>query len=920
MSKCRLDIEKDIRSSYKRVLEKEVSDFIVKDENSLYSIELNYKGNNNKETVRRKVYLANKKAGLNYGIYNNSDEIKIDVPQKDIDIAWEDYQKSNPIQTETETIINTEQINQKLINGFLKDFNIDTEDFENLKDAIGFDAYTASDLIAKAIVYEKGESITPEVAYFAYSMLGKQNNKLSSELKYLINKWDKYNERFEYHKNIQKEKIGFISDKKEWINKIRDLVILDFLKEKIEQHYINPQKFKKSLDTKWTSEDFSIWNKIISWLENLLSSYSSKYKSQKEKLSDIGLSIADEILNRNYEYFNYNLKEEQIQKYYKNTIESDAFAKELVEFVQQQLNLVLTGSLALRKAGAVYRTADETLHDIDWVVPYELNMVNNKVIQPLINPLTGQLPKNLLVVDEYLNALPWYKEFKQKYPSYKIINGFYGKEHTAYESMTVQGVIDGKFYDKNGVHTEEKSYYKKDEITKKPIKVTETIKVSHKKGDLIPNTGYVIDFFIRLQPKQEEHENYFKLWKEIMIAKIKMGRDKDFIDWKAFVPYLKSKNSFNFNYEGFRHINYESSSKYLLDDSIEIVNTKPIIDEIKPGVEELFDSNPELANQVYEALGFSSISDVTLDKPRFNPDNSEATSYPIKINGKSAGVISIDNEGYISSSIGMAGVELEKEFQGKGYGTKVYLALANKLAEEGKTLKSEAFGKDSISAQASNLWKSLLNKGLAVDKGDYFEVISTITPQQKQQALQAYSQYLDTIFPDSQVKDILYHMTSYNGKKGIEQKGRFLKPGEEGYQKRDYATTGGIYFTDNNSYDEDTEMYGSPVTGAYGSAYVSAILNIKKPLVDLTRSFGDISKTELKDNDGFVGTNESKEIGVLEPEQIHILGSKQDVEGFKEFVKDKPTQANNESGMSMTAQEYEIFNQDTEIQENKKCK
>jgi hypothetical protein len=43
-----------------------------------------------------------------------------------------------------------------------------------------------------------------------------------------------------------------------------------------------------------------------------------------------------------------------------------------------------------------------------------------------------------------------------------------------------------------------------------------------------------------------------------MIAKIKMGRDKDFTDWKAFVPYLKSKDSFNFNYEGFRHINYQT--------------------------------------------------------------------------------------------------------------------------------------------------------------------------------------------------------------------------------------------------------------------------------------------------------------------------------------------------------------------------
>jgi hypothetical protein len=128
---------------------------------------------------------------------------------------------------------------------------------------------------------------------------------------------------------------------------------------------------------------------------------------------------------------------------------------------------------------------------------------------------------------------------------------------------------------------------------------------------------------------------------------------------------------------------------------------------IKQGVEELFDSTPDL----------------TLDNPRFNPDNPEATSYPIKINGRYAGVISVDNEGYISSSIGMAGVELYEEFQGKGFGTKVYLALANKLAKEGKTLKSEFFGKQDINNSANRVWKSLLNKGLAVDRGDYFEVI-----------------------------------------------------------------------------------------------------------------------------------------------------------------------------------------------------
>ena len=465
-------------------------------------------------------------------------------------------------------------LNQQLIDGFLKDFNITASEYENLKQDVGIDALTASDLVTKSIAYKKGESILPEVAYFAYSILGKQNNKLRSELRYLVNKWGKYKERFDYHSKQIKSREGFIEDSQEWKNKIRDLVILDFLQEKMSQYYLNPTGFEKSLDTKWTREDFSLWNKIVQFFEDILSNFSDKYKNSEKKLSDIGTAIADEILNNNYEYFNYELKDDQIQKYYNRTIESDPFAKELVEFGQKELGIVLTGSLALRRAGTVYRTEEETLHDIDWVVPFELNSSEeNKNVLEKIKAYQG-IDKNVSAVaaqDEVKN-FNWFKKFQDRYPNFKIINSFYGAEHQAYESLTTQGVIDGEFYEEDGYHEEEISYYKKDPETKKPIKVKEIAKVKHKKGDWIKDTGYVIDFFIRLAPNQEEHENYFKLWKEIMIAKIKMGRDKDFTDWKAFVPYMKSKDSFNFNYEGFRHINY-STATTSLDQPVVAQNT-----------------------------------------------------------------------------------------------------------------------------------------------------------------------------------------------------------------------------------------------------------------------------------------------------------------------------------------------------------
>lgn len=458
--------------------------------------------------------------------------------------------------------INT--LEEKLIDGFLKDFNVSVTEYNNLKEDIGIDGITAADLVTKSIAYQSGESILPEVAYFAYNMLGKQNNKLRSELKYLVNKWEKYKERFNYHADIINKKEGFIKDSELWKNKIRDLVILDFLQEKLQQHYLNPQAFTKSLDTKWTKEDFSLWNKIMSWIENLLSSYSSKYKSQKEKLSNLATSIADEVLNQNYQYFDYNLSEEQIQKYYKNTIESDPFAKDLVE-TGQSLGLVLTGSLALRKAGSVYRTADETLHDIDWVVPYNL-IINNRRNEILLKEIVKyQNPKDKESIKksatdaiESVKQFTWYEELKRIHPSLKPLNIFYGKEHNTFESLTLQTVINGEYYQEAGTHKKTVSFYSKDKEDLSPVKNTREVIEKHAKGDYIEGTGYVVDFFIRLKPNQEQHENYFKLWKEIMIAKLEMGRDKDFIDWKAFVPYMKSKDSFNFNYEGFRHINYEN--------------------------------------------------------------------------------------------------------------------------------------------------------------------------------------------------------------------------------------------------------------------------------------------------------------------------------------------------------------------------
>lgn len=461
-------------------------------------------------------------------------------------------------------------LNQTLIDGFLKDFNITTEEYDDLNNVLGFDAKTASDFLEKVIAYEKGQTISPEAAYFAFSMLGKQNSKIRSELRYLIYKWPKFKERFSFHMAELKKQKEFYKVKKDWKGAVRDRVVYDFLKENIESYYMDPVKFEKNLNTRWVGKDFkenmNLWERFLKWLDDVLSMFSNKHKSQLEQLNNLGLGIASEILDRNYEYFKYDLAEGQIQKYYEDTIATDPFAKDLVEFGQKDVGLILTGSLAVRKAGTLYRTEDETIHDIDWVVPHYTasNDENKEIYNKILNYQGPDLKFAAAAALDYIEDFSFIKKFKEKYPTYKTTNVFYGE---GYDTLTVQGVVDGEFYTEDGKHDEQISYYVRDPKTKRPVKVKETISKNHKKGEPIKDTGYALDFFVRLKPGQDEHINYFKLWKEIFIAKLKMGRDKDFIDFKTFIPFTKSKDDFRFNYKGWRHINSDSSPEYALEDT-----------------------------------------------------------------------------------------------------------------------------------------------------------------------------------------------------------------------------------------------------------------------------------------------------------------------------------------------------------------
>ena len=158
-----------------------------------------------------------------------------------------------------------------------------------------------------------------------------------------------------------------------------------------------------------------------------------------------------------------------------------------------------------------------------------------------------------------------------------------------------------------------------------------------------------------------------------------------------------------------------------------------------------------------------------------------------------------------------------------------------------------------------------------------------------------YSAYLDSIFPDSKVKDIVYHGTNAT---------------IESFDKSKIATNTLNYgFYGKGFYFNETK---NDLINWWKTLYkkepniVTAIIDTKNPyretsnVIEEKTKLGNKKETEeftttlLQNNYDSVLPQIPKEEGsnefvVFEPEQIHILGNKQDIEGFKKFVKNKLT-------------------------------
>lgn len=141
--------------------------------------------------------------------------------------------------------------------------------------------------------------------------------------------------------------------------------------------------------------------------------------------------------------------------------------------------------------------------------------------------------------------------------------------------------------------------------------------------------------------------------------------------------------------------------------------------------------------------------------------------------------------------------------------------------------------------------------------------------------VEQYSQYLDTIFPDSKVKDIVYK----GGNGGISSEQYFSKQKE--YAER-YGNIKAYIVNLINPIYFDKGIHRNSIKNVLNDRGI-----IGK---DYDGSTSDSIIEMMNGEEPFSNKGKYDVIVVNNIEQIHILGSKSDIEGFKEFVQGKQFQ------------------------------
>ena len=333
------------------------------------------------------------------------------------------------------------------------------------------------------------------------------------------------------------------------------------------------------------------------------------------------------------------------------------------------------------------------------------------------------------------------------------------------------------------------------------------------------------------------------------------------------------------------------------------------LSEQEKNIREIFKFNPDLLKEVQQEVGEDSdYKDITIELGRNKDVENLGKVQNIKVYYKGELIINSDEETtsdklyLVAKEDGISyvgNVFIPTELQGKGLGSKILQKVSDTL--DTKIVPSYLVGDHFTSENAKKMWNKIGNE---------------ILPNHEAEKL--YAKYLETIFPESKVKDIVWH-----GTRGDWYKTEQFNTNLGGTSSNNKENTDGIYFI---KYKQAASAFGDKKT------IFPAIIDIKNPniipLTEFNKSWTSKEKySQMKSGDGIIAEQEkspeeyyrealdkyneaqkdedemsrsffrkpdgpedfheeqlSTTYVVYDPSQIHILGSKYDIEQFKEFV------------------------------------
>lgn len=289
---------------------------------------------------------------------------------------------------------------------------------------------------------------------------------------------------------------------------------------------------------KWNSRNVpavekTFAQKLKSYVMNIFDMFAHREKFNFDKTLT---KLADQIINGNLEALNkvdasdYNLLnfEDTIERQNKK---DGGTALRLMQYMCNLGNHI-TGSLSYRLQGTLYRSNQDSLHDIDMTVPFSVHNITpfSFHFETIENQFTGDQLRTVMI--DNMEQEPYFQKILKDYPNMRIFTAYWsGTRHNGYTVSSVWSE-DVKLAERFAAL--------------KHMSVAEKLDMfTQEERDKL----YIFDFFLELQ----DYANIIDIpeyginvtgFEKSLIPKALMGRPKDCFDYQRWQVFEKYKYQF----------------------------------------------------------------------------------------------------------------------------------------------------------------------------------------------------------------------------------------------------------------------------------------------------------------------------------------------------------------------------------------